>query len=74
MLPTVTLRAGGCERGAGESKGVSSVPGSCSGDEAAKDSQKGTAPHSEQLLKLPRQPQHTKPEGNAFLALELALS
>lgn len=49
-------------------------PWSCSGDEAAKGSQEGSAPRSEQLPKLPRQPQHTKPEGNAFPALQLALS
>lgn len=47
---------------------------SCNRENAVKESQKGTASCSEQQLKLPRLPQHTKPEGNAFLALELALS
>lgn len=54
-----------------ESRSASS---SCTKENGAEEPQKGTAFHSGQQLMLPRLPQHTKPKGNAFLALEPALS
>lgn len=58
----------------GRELSVSSVPQApATRENAAKESQKGTACCGDHF-NLPVLPQDTKPEGNASLALELALS